>query len=425
MQMTIAADSASAAAPIYGVTSPVTDRSLWGLDPSLTFLNHGSYGACLREVMNAQQAIRSRMESDPVRFFKVDLERLFDDVRRSLGQLCNCPPEAIGPCMNATVAIATIFANTPLKAGDEILVTDHEYSSGINELNRLAPRVGAKVVTAKIPFPVRTPQQVVEAVLSAITSRTRLVLLSHITTTTSLIFPVKPIVDELNRRNIDVLVDGAHTPGQIEVDIRAINPTYYVGSLHKWLCAPKGTGFLYVRPDRQAGFRTVVLSSRADKVRPDRPLFLRDFDYMGTADYTPLLTIPATLSAMQRIMPGGWGAIRKHNHELIVKAREIVCQAAGLTPPAPESMIGSMASLILPAPDAGLPTRTTLYDDPLQDALVERHAIQVPVWAWNKNPELRVMRISAQLYNCLDQYKALGASLAEELARERVYRQTA
>lgn len=407
--------------------APVS-RAVWGLDPALTYLNHGSYGACLTEVLDYQTALRERMERDPARFFKVELEGLMDEVRRRLGQFVNCPPEDLAPVMNATVALATIFHNTPFEPGDEILVTDHEYSSGINELNRLAPTRGVNVVTARIPFPIRTPQQVIDSVLSRITPRTRLVLVSHITTATSLIFPVGPIVAELNRRGIDVIVDGAHTPGQIAVDIAGLNPTYYVGSLHKWLCTPKGTGFVYVRRDRQHGFRTVVLSSRADKVRPERSLFLRDFDYMGTADYTSLLTIPATLDAMARLLPGGWSAIQRQNHDLILRAREIVCRATGLTAPAPDSMIGSMATLILPEPDPQFAGRPTIYDDPLQDALVERHRIQIPVWPFGGQggtPALRLMRISAQVYNSIEEYRRLAEALGQELARERTLRQTA
>lgn len=409
-------------------TSPPVSRARWGLDPTLTFLNHGSYGAVLPEVLDHQTALRERMERDPVRFFKVELEGLMDNVRRRLGQFVNCAGDDLAPCMNATVALATIFHNTPFEEGDEILVTDHEYSSGINELNRLAPTRGVRTVTARIPFPIRSPQQVIDAVLEKITPRTRLAVVSHLTTSTSLIFPVQTLVAEFNRRGIDVIVDGAHTPGQIPVDIAGLNPTYYVGSLHKWLCSPKGTGFVYVRKDRQHGFRTVVLSSRADKVRPERPLFLRDFDYMGTADYTSILAIPATIDAMAKLLPGGWSAIQRHNHDLVIRAREAVCRTTGLTPPAPESMIGSMATLILPEPDAHFAGRPTIYDDPMQDALYDNHRIQVPVWPFGGTggtPALRLMRISAQVYNSLDEYRRLGDALAKELALERVLKQSA
>jgi len=404
------------------------DHGAWGLDPTLTFLNHGSYGCCLREVLDAQTDIRARMERDPARFFKVDLERLMDGVRERLGVFLNCPPEDLAPLANATLALATILHNTDFREGDEVLVTDHEYSSGTNELERLAPRRGIRVVRARVPFPISALDKVAEAVLGAVTPRTRLVLLSHLTSATSLIFPVEKIVPELNRRGIDVIVDGAHTPGQIPVDIRALDPTYYVCSLHKWVSAPKGTAFMYVHPDRQRDFRTVVLSSRADKVRPDRALYLRDFDYMGTADYSGILAIPAALDAMGALVPGGWPELMRRNHALALRARDIVCRAIGVAPPAPDSMIGSMASIILPPADPALASRPTIYDDPLQDALVDRHRVQVPVWPFggrHGTPALRLLRVSAQVYNWPEQYRKLGEALAQELAAERGYRKTA
>ena len=407
--------------------APVIDHTAWCLDPSLTFLNHGSYGCCLREVLEAQTQIRQRMERDPVRFFKVDLENLMDGVRERLGSFLNCDGADLAPVANATIALATILHNTPFREGDEVLVTDHEYSSGTNELDRLGPERGVRVVRARVPFPITGPDQVAQSVLGAVTPRTRLVLISHLTSATSLIFPVEKIVAELNRRGIDVIVDGAHTPGQIPVDIRGINPTYYVCSLHKWVSAPKGTAFMYVRRDRQQDFRTVVLSSRADKVRPERALYLRDFDYMGTADYSGLLAIPTAIDAMASLVPGGWPELMRRNHALVIRARDIVCRAIGVNPPAPEGMIGTMASIVLPPADAEFASRPTIYDDPLQDALLDHHRIQVPVWPFggkHGTPSLRLLRISAQIYNWPEQYRKLGDALVQELAAERSYRKT-
>ncbi len=409
----------------------------WGLDPGLVFLNHGSYGACLREVMEAQSDVRARMERDPVRFFKVDLERLLDRVRDRIGAFLGCDAADVAPVANATIALCTIFRNAldrgGLRPGDEVLLTDHEYSSGFNELDRMCREGGFRVVRARVPFPIDRAERVTEAVLGAMTPRTRLVLVSHLTSATSVIFPVAPIVAECHRRGIDVIVDGAHTPGQIPVNIRSLAPTYYVGSFHKWLSAPKGTGFVYVRPDRQEGFRTVCLSSRATKVRPERALFLRDFDYMGTNDYTGILTIPATMDAMARLHPEGWAGLQRRNHDLIAEARRAVCRGLSIPEPCPESMLGSMASIILPEASPALAARTTLYDDPLQDALMENHRIQVPVWRlWDApaangtpaSPGIRLLRISAQSYNTIEQYHYLAQALRVELSAEHPVRAT-
>jgi isopenicillin-N epimerase len=218
-------------------------------------------------------------------------------------------------------------------------------------------------------------------------------------------------------------VDGAHSPGQVPVDIAAMNPTYFVFSGHKWLSGPKGTGFLYVRSDKQPGFRPLQISSRAHKVRPERALFLRDFDYQGTADYSGVLTVPVAAACMGRLLPGGWPALMRHNHELMLRGRSILANALAGVPgcvveTSPETMVGTMITMIVPEPPEALANRATCYDDALQDALFDRHRIVVPVWRFAAT-NARVVRVSAQVYNTPEQYKKLGLALAEELARER------
>jgi len=406
--------------------SPLAAR--WRLDRNLVFLNFGSYGGCPDDVLAAHDDYRARVERDPVRFFKVDLERLLDGVREKVAPFVGCRPQDLAPIRNATIALATIFFATPFREGDEVVTNNHEYSSGTNELARLAARTGLRVVTAEIPFPITDPAQAADAIIGAITPRTRLVVMSHVTSCTSLVMPVERVIAECHARGIDILIDGAHAPGQIDLNIEKLNPTYYVGSFHKWMCAPKGTGFLWVRPDRQAAVRSAMLSSRASKVRSDRPLFLRDFDYMGTDDYTGMLCVPHAIDAMAKMIPGGWEEIRRRNRSLVLEAREAVCAMAGLRPACPDSMVGSMVSVPLPEADSSLSGRATLYDDPLQDALLERHRVQVPIWRLGEgtpaNPGVRIIRLSAQLYNSIEQYRYLGEALVNELNAERALKQT-
>lgn len=390
---------------------------VWTLDPSLTFLNHGSYGSTPRAVQEAQADLRARMERDPVRFFKVDLERLMDGVRERIGLFVNCRPADIAPMPNATVALRTVIWNSRLGPGDEVLVTDHEYMSIINELERYCAVTGAKIVKASVPFPVQNQQQVLDAIMACVTPRTKLAIIAHITSATSLIFPATQIVRQLSAKGVEVCIDGAHTPGQIPIDVRGLAPTYYVGSFHKWLCAPKGTGFLYVRADKQAGFRPWALSSRAHKVRPDRAYFLRDFDYVGTNDYSGILCVPAAIDTMNSLVPGGWAEVMRRNHDLALTARDTVCRILGAERPAPDEMVGSMSSILLPEPAPELLSRTTEYDDPLQDELLNNHAIVAPIWRIHDNR--RIVRVSAQLYNSPEQYELLGRALVQELAKEQ------
>ncbi|MBX3393234.1 MAG: aminotransferase class V-fold PLP-dependent enzyme [Phycisphaeraceae bacterium] len=391
----------------------------WRIDPDLCFLNHGSYGSVPAAVHGAQVALRERVERDPVRFFKADLEGLMDESRRALARFLSCRPGDLAPVRNATVGLCTIFANRPWKPGDEVVVTDHEYSSGLHELERIAPRAGIRIVTAHVPFPIDSPDRAIEAVEGAITSRTRLVVVSHVTSCSSLVFPVGRIADLCRRRGVDVLIDGAHAPGQVPVDIASLDPAYYVGSLHKWVGAPRGASFVYVRGDLQEGFRTIALSSRARKIHENRSLFLRDFDYMGTDDYTPFLVVPDALDAGERLLAGGWPALMARNHALALEARAIVCAGVGLLPSCPDEMTGSMVSLPIPDAHPAHAGRPTRYDDPLQDALLDRHGVQAPIWRLWENPGVRLARLSAQAYNRRGQYAHFAKALAEELGRER------
>ncbi|MFZ4574360.1 MAG: aminotransferase class V-fold PLP-dependent enzyme [Phycisphaerales bacterium] len=399
-----------------------TDRRMlsaagWTLDPCLDFLNHGSYGATPRCVQDVQDELRARAERDPVRYLKVDLEALLDDARAALGRFVNCRGADLAPTPNATYALATVLNCTPLRPGDEILLTDHEYQSLHNELERVCARTGARAVRAAVPFPIRSEDQVVEAVVGAMTDRTRLVFISHVTSATALVFPVDRVVRECHRRGIDVVVDGAHAPGQVPVDVGALRPTYWVCSGHKWLCGPRGSGFMYVRPDKQHLIRPLSLNSRVHKARPDRGLFLRDFDYLGTDDRTAELAVPAAIEMMGRLFAGGWPALMRRNHEVAMAGRGLVCRALEVEAPSPESMVGCMATVPLPDPPAHLMNRRTSYDDALQDALVERHGIVAPVWRWGPANQ-RVIRISAQVYNTVEQYAKLADALREELRLE-------
>jgi isopenicillin-N epimerase len=416
--------SPNPAPPEAGLASGPVAPGPWPIDPSLVFLNHGSYGAVLRSVLQTQSAFRERMERDPVRFFKADLEHLTDGVRDRLGEHLNCRPGDLAPTANATIALCTLLHATPLQSGDEVLITDHEYSSVVNELGRVCERTGARAVTAAIPFPIHDPEEIVARYLACVSPRTRLAIVPHITSATSLIFPAASIVRALNALGIDSIVDGAHSPGQVPIDVRAMQATYFVGSGHKWLGAPKGTGFMHVRADRQGRLRSLALSSRAAKVRPERALFLRDFDYMGTNDYTPTLCLPHAIDATGALAAGGWPEVMRRNHELVIRGRLAVCRALGVEPPCPETMVGSMASIPLPEPSPEALARPTSYDDPLQDALYERHRIVAPIWRWGPANQ-RVVRLSAHFYNTIEQYEALGQALREELAREHPVRATA
>lgn len=388
---------------------------LWTLDPEITFLNHGSFGACPRHVLDAQQALRSRLERRPIQFLGRDLESLLDAAREVLARFLGADADDLAFVPNATYGVNTVLRSLSFRPGDELLVTDHEYNACRNALNWVAERHGARIVVAPVPFPLRSPDEVVASILERVTERTRLVLLDQITSPTAMILPAGLLVKALNARGIDTLMDGAHAPGMIPMDLKALGAAYFTGNCHKWLCAPKGAGFLHVRRDRQAGIRPLSISHGANSTRTDRSLFRLEFDWTGTHDPTPYLAVPVAIEYLGSLLPGGWPAIMEANRSLALEGRGILCRALEIEPPCPESMIGSMATLPLPDGEPGSP-RPPLFLDPLQDALLDHFRIEIPIVPWPVHPR-RWVRHSAQLYNRPDQYELLARALIELLGR--------
>lgn len=381
----------------------------WDLDPEVHFLNHGSFGACPRTVLDRQSELRRELEREPVRFMARELPAKTDHVRSVLGRFINAHPDDLVLVPNATTGVNTVLRSIAIRPGDEILVTDHEYNACRNALDHTAQRRGASVVVAKVPFPLPDPKLVVEAIVAKVRKRTRLLLVDHVTSQTGLVLPIADIIQAMAKHSVDVLVDGAHALGMLDLDLGSLRPTYYTSNAHKWLCTPKGAAFLYVRRDKQEQIQPLVISHGANAPLGSRSRFRHLFDWTGTDDPTPWLCIPAALEFLQNLMPGGLAALRARNKSLVLAGRKLLCDALGIQPPAPESMIGSLASVPLPDGE-NKPPRSSLYQDPLQDELMNRYQIEVPIMPWPAPPR-RLLRISAQAYNDEAQYRLLADAL--------------
>ena len=380
----------------------------WTLDPDITYLNHGSFGATPRVLLEKQNAFRAQMEREPVRFFVRELEPLLDEARDALASFLGADPAGLAFVVNATAGVNAVLRSLDLDKFDELLVTTHEYNACRNALEYAAGLAGSKIVVAEIPFPIASQDEIVARVLEKVTDRTRLFLVDHVTSQTGLIFPIERLVAEMAQRGIDTLVDGAHAPGSLPLDLRRIGAAYYTGNLHKWVCAPKGAAFLYVRENRRASIRPVAISHGANSARRDRSRFLLEFDWTGTFDPSAWLVVPDAIRFLPSLVEGGWREVMRRNRELALRARDLLCATLRIEKPAPDEMLGAMAAF--PLPDGDQSTAPSLYGDPLQDRLLYDYRIEVPIIPWPSPPK-RVLRVSAQLYNEFADYEKLAAAL--------------
>jgi isopenicillin-N epimerase len=380
----------------------------WVLDPDVIHLNHGAFGACPLPVLERQSELRLRLESDPTDFMHRQLEGELDAARAALGALIGADPDCIAFLANATSGVNAVLRSLPLERDSELLVTDHAYTACRNALTYAAERAGARIVRVSLPFPVDSADALAAAVLDAVTPHTRLALLDHVTSPTALILPLAAMIPQLRARGVAVLVDGAHAPGSVPLALAALDPDYYAGNCHKWLCAPKGAGFLYVRAALREQVRPNVISNGASMPTARRSRFRNEFDWQGTVDPTPWLCVPEAIRCLAALLPGGWPALIERNHALALEARRALCAALEIAPPAPDALLASMASLPLP------PAPPSAERDPLEAALFTKHRIEVPVLA--APPRLpRLLRISAHFYNRGEDYGTLASALRELL----------
>jgi isopenicillin-N epimerase len=396
----------------------------WALDPDITYLNHGAFGSCPRPVLDVQQRWRDELEKNPNRFFLERYVPALDQARAALASFLGCDPEGLVFVRNATEGVNAVVRSIEpeLHPGDELLVTDHGYNGVRNALEVVAERRGARVVVAHVPFPIESPDDVIDAVLGWASDRTRLALVDHVTSATALVFPIDRIVAALEP-DVPVVVDAAHAPGMVPVALDSTGATYTAGNCHKWLCAPKGAGFLYVRAEQRDRVLPTVVSHGWNRVfRPTASRFMAMFDWEGTTDPSAWLSIPDALRTVGGLVRGGWPDLMARNHALVLRARDMLAAALGIEAPAPDGMLGAMATLPLPdaafaeaPPDAVATARAWADEDPLGDVLRTRWRIEVPIIPWPAPPH-RLVRVSAQLYNQGSDYRRLAEALTAELA---------
>ena len=384
----------------------------WSLEPTRLFLNHGSFGACPDFVIAEQRKWQDLMEKEPVRFFEELMPGLLQKSRHALGEFLHCSPEDLAFVSNATSGVNTVLRSLHFKEGDEILVPNHAYQACRNSIDFVARRWGAKVVEVAIPFPIEGPRTVIDLMKSAYTSKTKLVMIDTVTSPTGLRMPFEELTEFFEGKGIEVLLDAAHGIGMIPLNLEKLGASYVTSNCHKWLCAPKGTAFLYVRKDKQKKIQPLTISHGHTYPLGETTRFRHEFDWTGTQDISGWCALPAVIEGMADLVDGGWEGIMQHNHELAIQGRNILCEQLNIQPPCPDEMIACISTIKVT--ETLLPNVVMHKPDPLHELLSEKYNIQVPVWSW-PSPAGRYLRISAQLYNSIEQYEQLADALVNEL----------
>jgi isopenicillin-N epimerase len=371
-------------APARFANDPASLRAQFLLDPSVTFLNHGSFGACPAPVFDAYQNWQRELERQPVQFMKYRAARLMADARDVLAQYLHVPSADLVFAFNATAAVhmsAGAIAGL-LRPGDEILTTDHEYHPCSLIWADVAARAGAQVVTAQLPLPYRDDGDCLDALWEHVTPRTRVIFMSHLSSVAALHLPVEAVCARARAQGIITVIDGAHAPGQIALDLSALGADFYGGNCHKWMCAPKGAGFLYVSPAYQALMRPLFLSwgwyEGAD--------FTTRQHEQGTRDPAALLAVPDAIAFMR---DHDWNAVRARCRDLLLATRAAIHTMTGLPCIVPDSHISQMCSIPLRLPDG-------MTASSMKEALYDDWRIEVPV---NEGASGVYLRISIQGYN--------------------------
>lgn len=386
--------AAAATNDLWGPDWPEV-RDLWPLEATVSHLNHGAFGAVPSVVLEEQQSWRARMESNPVRFFQRELPEALTQARTEVAAFLGAAPAGLAFVRNATTATNTVLASMPLGPGDEIVRTDHGYGGVRIATERRAADTGATVVTAHVPLRA-DDDEAAQAVLDRVTSRTRLAVLDHVSSPTARRLPLVTLVPALQQRGVAVLVDGAHAPGMLAVDLDRLGADWWTGNLHKWCFTPRGTAVLHVAPHRRATTRTLVASWGAGRGFPEA------FTDTGTDDVSGWLAAPRALRFLDQLGPD---RLRRHNVELAVLGQREVAQALGLDP-ADLPRDAAVSMQLVPLPDGVAADKAAA--DALQDRIGEQASIEVAVTTWAGRGFLR---LSAQAYNCPADYARLAADL--------------
>ncbi|WP_395054920.1 aminotransferase class V-fold PLP-dependent enzyme [Flavobacterium sp.] len=377
-------------------------KSQFLLDESITFLNHGSFGACPKPILEEYQRLQLEQESDPVHFMQKKLPVYLKEAKKPLAKFIGCNVEDFFFTPNPTVAVNTIMRSLKLNEDDEILTTNHEYGAMDRTWHFYCKKVGANYVRQEISLPVTSKESLLDQFLKGCTSKTKIIFINQISSATGLLFPVKEICDKARALGIITIVDGAHVPGHIDLNIEQMNPDYYTGTLHKWMLAPKGSSFLYVKKELQNSIEPLVVSWGYESVFPSDSQFLDYHEYQGTNDYTAFLTTPKVIEFLEN---NNWKEKSKVCRKIVLENYKRFCDLLNTEPicPITEEFLGQMASIPVKTKN-GIELKNVLYD---------KYKIQIPVMPLN---DRFYIRFSINVYNSEEDLEILYQAIVAIIA---------
>jgi isopenicillin-N epimerase len=384
----------------------------WMLDREVVYLNHGSFGATPVKILERQTEYRQMLEREPVDFFVNQWPVLMDHSKRKLAEFVHADPDDMVFVQNSTTGVNQILTSFPYKSGDEWLVSSHAYGACMEAIKHFCSRNRIALKIAEIPFPVQNDDQILDAIEKEITERTSLALIDHVSSATGMIFPVAKIVDLLRVRGVKSLVDGAHAPGMLALDLCKLDPDFYVANCHKWICAPKGSAFMYVKASLKGQIKPLIISHFNDTDIHGSSHWANQFMWDGTHDFSAYLCVGDTLDYIGNLHEDGWEGVMNSNHGLVWKAGKIISEKLGFELPLKEHFIGSILTMPMPDGEEGFPKFNET--PPLKKLLYDKYRIQVPVFMFPKAPR-QWLRISSQLYNYIGQYEYLANCLSVEI----------
>ena len=376
-------------------------RDQFLLRKDITFLNHGSFGACPRPVFEEYQRWQALLEEQPVEFIGRKLTGYMANVRVALAAFLNAPADTIITVPNATFGVNLVSQSLKLSAGDEILSNDHEYGACSRAWRKVCAATGAHYIQQPVPLPISSPGEILEHIWRGVSARTKVLFVSHIASPTALVFPVEELTRRAAARGILTFIDGAHAPGQVDLDLTALGADFYTGNCHKWLCAPKGAAFLYTKTERKPLVSPLVVSWGGDRSDASGDPYIDELEVLGTDDPSSYLTIPCAIEFQKK---HDWPAVRMRCRELVrwIKVELEDSLGARQLYPSDSQLFYQMAAVELRCANAA-EVKTRLYDE---------YKVEVPVWEWNKRTMLRV---SVQAYNTKEDLQTLISALKKIL----------